>query len=907
MRRTAPLLGIALLFVARAASATTYYVSNKGSDGADGASAGTAWRTMAKVNAAALQPGDSVLFERGGVFTGALTPTKSGATGKPITYGAYGSGAKPLLSGFTTISSWTGGTGNVWDAAVPNGGANLRSVVINGVLQPLGRYPKPNAPNAGYLAFASHSTAGALSSITDPQLPSNPNFAGGEIVLRMVHWLEYRTPITSHVGTTLSFATIAAVGTYPLVDGSGYFVQNARGTLTANGDWYYDATTKKVGLYYTGSAPPAKVPTIDRLVSFTNRSYLSFTDLAFEGSNSEAIFGDTSSFIEIKGCDFDLAGTYAINLNYAGNVVIDGNTIKRSVSDGIFVRSPTLTDVTITNNTIEDSGLVIGMSQGERNSNEAIDLTVKSGAKIENNTIKNTGFVPIRFTGNDISIKNNVIDGFCSVLDDGGAIYTWNGPANVFSNRVVANNVITNGIGAAAGTISGKTQANGIYLDNNTNNVEVTGNSVYHLSDDGMHLNSPQDITVKKNNFFDIDRGWSVGRWVADGSTGGNGGQDVKNAAINDNVFAARTANQTSFEYIDRGVSFPTASTVQARLLAMGSIGGNFYYAQNTLPFDESHRDDKSSPFVYPPPQSFDQWKAFTGIEAASVMLPAQPTYTIQGTVGSNLYQNGTFEAGIVGVSGYTSPTNHTLVWDKSSKLDGVGSLAVGFNSPPTNPRDVVLIYAPIGPVSSTKKYLLKVSTLGTSDAGIIRASFRKTNANFGALSPIQMQPFGKARVDHQFVIDAPTTDAAASWQIDVLQSAGTTYLDSISVTEVDATATNPDDYVRFEVATQAAKTVTLDRTYVDARGTAYCGTTTLAPFTSIVLFASSVPCTPPPPPDGGTTDGGGYDDGGTRGIDPTDESGCGCVVGPSSNVAWPAGLLTALVAAMALVRRRRR
>jgi len=89
---------------------TTYYVdATNGDDGAAGTSEGTAWKTITKVNAAALVAGDSVLFKRGETWTGTrLLLTWSGALGNPITFGAYGSGAKPIIDGNDTVNCIAG-------------------------------------------------------------------------------------------------------------------------------------------------------------------------------------------------------------------------------------------------------------------------------------------------------------------------------------------------------------------------------------------------------------------------------------------------------------------------------------------------------------------------------------------------------------------------------------------------------------------------------------------------------------------------------------------------------------------------------------------------------------------------------------------------------------------------------
>jgi hypothetical protein len=63
---------------------TTYYVSPSGNDANDGKSTARAFRTIAKVNALALQPGDTVAFEGGESFTGPLTISRSGTSRQPI-------------------------------------------------------------------------------------------------------------------------------------------------------------------------------------------------------------------------------------------------------------------------------------------------------------------------------------------------------------------------------------------------------------------------------------------------------------------------------------------------------------------------------------------------------------------------------------------------------------------------------------------------------------------------------------------------------------------------------------------------------------------------------------------------------------------------------------------------------
>ncbi len=98
-----------LVLVARPARATTFYVDNcvaPGSDSNAGTSPATAWLTVAHVNAQTFSAGDSILFQRTCAWYGtALIVPSSGASGNPITFGAYGTGANPILKASTLLGT----------------------------------------------------------------------------------------------------------------------------------------------------------------------------------------------------------------------------------------------------------------------------------------------------------------------------------------------------------------------------------------------------------------------------------------------------------------------------------------------------------------------------------------------------------------------------------------------------------------------------------------------------------------------------------------------------------------------------------------------------------------------------------------------------------------------------------
>jgi len=90
----------------------TYYVDTASTAGGTGTTTATtgadrAWATIAEVNAFAFDAGDSILFARGCTWRETLTVPSSGSEGLPITFGAYGSGANPIIDGSAAVSSWT--------------------------------------------------------------------------------------------------------------------------------------------------------------------------------------------------------------------------------------------------------------------------------------------------------------------------------------------------------------------------------------------------------------------------------------------------------------------------------------------------------------------------------------------------------------------------------------------------------------------------------------------------------------------------------------------------------------------------------------------------------------------------------------------------------------------------------
>lgn len=148
--RTHPVMAKVILTSALApslfhAQATVYHVSPTGNDANNGTTEATAWKTIDRVNQLAFsyQPGDQILFQRGGTYRGELIVGSNGTQAHPITVGAYGTGNRPIIKGSVPVTEWTQHQGNIWVATVSK---KVGQVYVNGQRMIPARYP-----NTGWL------------------------------------------------------------------------------------------------------------------------------------------------------------------------------------------------------------------------------------------------------------------------------------------------------------------------------------------------------------------------------------------------------------------------------------------------------------------------------------------------------------------------------------------------------------------------------------------------------------------------------------------------------------------------------------------------------------------------------------------------------------------------------------
>ena len=87
-------------------------------------------------------------------------------------------------------------------------------------------------------------------------------------------------------------------------------------------------------------------------------------------------------------------------------------------------------------------------------------------------------------------------------IDDGGGIYLFNYDNVIYSGMKITNNILLNGVGAPAGTANLQNSGEGIYLDDNGNGIEISGNTVANCAFAGMFIHSSYNVQILNNTLY---------------------------------------------------------------------------------------------------------------------------------------------------------------------------------------------------------------------------------------------------------------------------------------------------------------------------------------------------------------------------------------------------------------------
>ncbi len=578
------------------AANTIYYVSTTdGSDANNGLAPSTPFKTIAKVNALNLQPGDQVLFKCGDMWRGEmLLITKSGASGNPITFGSYPTNAcanQPILSGTQPIGSWSVYSSNIYVATLsaatfPNG---LNQLFRNGQRLTMGRWPNLDNGDGGYVTVSAQPGGNQLTANT--ALPAG-NWIGATIHLKVIRWSMVNRDITGQSGSTLTLNTGVSCPYTSNCTGWGFFINNSLNALDREGEWYYDKVNRKVYLYTTTN-PNSSTMEGSVVLKTDDRNWGAInlgTDLDLQVHNvvidnfeirgwfrsgvvsPTNLHPDENSYLTIRNNTIRDVDDTGINLwswvwgasdgldgwRGGNNILIQNNVIDGANSFGIHTPSRV---TTIDGNTIRNIGLIANLNEaglgcgkdgGEGTCTEDgaglriyVDNPSRSGYgfTVQYNRFENIGAGGIQTFGHSSTFANNLFAGICVSKGDCGAINTFGD--NVHDIQILSN-IITDTIGNTDGTHPDfRTLFGfGLYIDMNSASVTSSGNTIANSTAHGI-LYQNSTGSIQNNTLFNNATAsalWADQVYVTGGGVSNHSGNILLSKIGNAGTLAADSA-----------------------------------------------------------------------------------------------------------------------------------------------------------------------------------------------------------------------------------------------------------------------------------------------------------------------------------------------------------------------------
>jgi parallel beta-helix repeat protein len=791
-----------------AASAISYHLSS--STGKDtytpqeAQDPGSPWRSLERLNEfiPELSPGDSVLFKKGDVFYGTLELKKSGTKENPIVFGHYGTGPLPMITGLYELQGWERHSPGIYFIELPSRAKPIQLLTINGKPQAMGRFPNSDAANKGYLIPESISGKTRLS---HDVFLNNEAWQGAELVLRKNHWIIDRQKITASQGNTITFS---AATRYEPKKGYGFFIQNHMNTLDQTGDWYQDLDTNRLYVCLEDSNPEnytIHVSNVQQLITtLPNTRHVTIEGLHLNGANKSGLFIRGGSFFRFSNGIIENSGENGVLVLNMDHLSILHSEIRHSLNSGIYLRSGNY-QATITDNLIENTFTMPGMGQNGDSNGFALYSTSDADT-ITRNTIRNVGYVGIGFNGSNTLIKNNLVDGFCLSKGDGGGIYSYTGNSNPgYKNRKVTGNIIRNGHGAREGTpLQGSdlpAPAEGIYIDDNSNNISVTHNTVYQISDKGIYLHNAQNIEISDNLVFDA--GYLV--FLKDDELG----QPLKNIRISNNTLIKREQHQIGMGIQSSSPEFQTIGhSNENRYVDLTGFGIPFYFENSAASKEVYH--------------TLESWQQETGWENstkenAETINQDFIEYETQTFANPNLSD---------AIKSIYCTNGCTLTRGKEGNISVTGK------------DDIASLKLDLGPLTNKSSYLLSI-TASSEGQTIIEAYLRQKGPSYRKLSletPLLVTNSGNA---FKIVIKNPKEDQDASLILNIYHPKQEIKISHLTFKVLKKTPDPPSqsNYLFLTNTELVQKEIKLENVYFNLFGKTQPNVFALNPYESIFLM----------------------------------------------------------------------
>ena len=395
--------------IVRAAN-TTYYVDCSAGSNGDGTQS-SPWNTLDSVNSTTFASGDSILFQRGMTCSGMLQPQGSGSSAAPITIGAYGDGAEPIISGGSNTAAVQLLDQEYWDIEnIETTGGNPYGIHISGSNSNTNTLHHIHLINVtahdvgGNVTSASPKDVGVIAISAGSSQTLNDVLVDGATVYSTNEWFGIYIgggiyPNTPGTNITVQNSLVHDVG------GSGILISAAQNALTQNNV-----------AYNIGAGPT--IPFGDG----TPNAIWDFNCTSCTVQNNEAYQAHTASGPYDGGAyDIDFASSgQTVQYNYGHDA--DGYCFSVFSSDAIVE-----TNSVIRYNVCANNGRVASLNQGD------VELS-----SFDDGSGRGSGSI------NGVAIYNNTFywnpAGNEALLHVGSGIFSGSNP-NFFKNNLIYSTV----------------------------------------------------------------------------------------------------------------------------------------------------------------------------------------------------------------------------------------------------------------------------------------------------------------------------------------------------------------------------------------------------------------------------------------------------------------------------------
>ncbi|MCW5897950.1 MAG: right-handed parallel beta-helix repeat-containing protein [Flavobacteriales bacterium] len=792
--------------------AVTYYVSPNGNDNNNGTSPATAWRTVQRAQQVTqtMQPGDRILFERGGLYPGMLSLNASGTAANPMVFGAYGTGEKPIISGGVPVVNWVQHQGNIWRAAFTG---SPKYLIVDGQPMTLARHP-----NSGWLRNAQ----GSQTHISNPDHITQPNghWNGATVVVRTTNWSYEKATVNNHANGTLN---ITPIGSNLGNQDWGFFIQNKLNALDMAGEWFHDANTNQLYLWAPNNANPNNMQV---LASITHhgfapgwqRQHIRIEDIVFQGQTAAGISTEVAHHVVVTNCEFrhcyKAISSSGSNNQYVNNIIHNtfGTAINIYGEPNTMVANNVMTDIAINPGMGEDGWGYMGI--------------VISGTNtvVRDNRLDNIGYIGIGTTNNGV-VERNVVMHATSILNDGAAI-TFDDCDGV----IIRDNII---LDMVCDLESVATNFNiyyrigfGIYFGNRViKNSIVERNTVARCAGAGIHvdhtmLNSGN--IVRDNVLFDNKVQLSLSDYSNNNTPGGSPPFYVPsfNTIYSGNVMYSIKPDQLCMRQYH---------VYSAQPVNFGTFSGNRYYS----PYEELSIRQHIFPASLNKPFTLEMWQAAFNTDAASARSPQRLSpFEVTEVLGVDQVVNGHFTANVNGWTGW--PTQAQITQD-FSLLDN-GAMKVHFANNAS--YDVHFLHpTAMASIQNGQYYRAKIS-LQSTGMGLVQFEVKGQSQIETPYAFFQRQlPFDGERRDLTIILQSDRTEPARIQFINHYTEP-TFWLDNITFERVAVQPLDPNVRHKLLYNDQpVAQSFSLDGCWRDTNGALLDFPVTLQPYRSLAAY----------------------------------------------------------------------